>query len=205
MLRPKRYILRARSRPIALGVLVAHFCVAVVGAALARNGSSHAPRLTARGPTSASPALATEVVELDAAAPRPALIPLRLPEVPVATPSDGGKSTRGVRRNAAKARRELFTVTAYCPCRKCCGVWSGDGKTASGRSIRHNGARFVAADTRVLPFFTKVSVPGYAGGRAVPVIDRGKKVRGRHIDLFFRSHRQAKRWGSRKMWITIYR
>ena len=205
MLRPKRYILRARSRPIALGVLAAHFCVAVVCAALTRNGSAHAPRLTARGPTSAPLPVASGASEPDAAAPRPALIPLRLPELPVATPSEASKRARGVRRNAARPRRELFTVTAYCPCRKCCGVWSGDGKTASGRSIRYNGGRFVAADTRVLPFFTKVSVPGYAGGRAVPVIDRGRKVRGRHIDLFFRSHRQAKRWGSRKMWITIYR
>jgi 3D (Asp-Asp-Asp) domain-containing protein len=140
-----------------------------------------------------------------AAAARPAVIPLRLPELPAATASERAKSTRAVGRSTVGARRELYRVTAYCPCRKCCGRWSGDGKTASGRSIRYNGGRFVAADTRVLPFMTKVSVPGYAGGRAVPVIDRGKKVRGRHIDLFFRSHRQAKRWGSRKMWITIYR
>ncbi|HUW81757.1 MAG TPA: 3D domain-containing protein [Phycisphaerae bacterium] len=63
----------------------------------------------------------------------------------------------------------------------------------------------MAADTSVLPFLTKVSVPGYAGGRPVPVIDRGRKVRGRHVDVFFRSHRQAKTWGSRKMWIKIYR
>ena len=205
MLRRKRYILRARSGPIALGVLAAHFCVAVVCAALVRNGSTHAPRLAARGPTSAPLPVASGASEPDAAAPRPALIPLRLSELPAATRSDGGESTRGVRRDAASARREVFRVTAYCPCRKCCGVWSGDGKTASGRSIRYNGGRFVAADTSVLPFLTKVSVPGYAGGRPVPVIDRGRKVRGRHIDLFFRSHRQAKQWGSRKMWITIYR
>ena len=202
---PKRYILRIRSRPIALGILAAHFCVAVVGAALARNASSHAPRLAARRPTVDRSQAAAQSLDRGAAAARPAVIPLRLPELPAATASDGGKTTRGARRSTAGARRELFKVTAYCPCRKCCGRWSGDGKTASGRSIRYNGGRFVAADTGVLPFLTKVSVPGYAGGRAVPVIDRGKKVRGRHIDLFFRSHRQAKRWGSRKMWITIHR
>jgi len=204
MLRHKQYILRARSRPIALGVLAAHFCVAVVCAALARNASSHAPRLAARRPTAESPQATTQLLDERAPAARPAVIPLRLPELPASTRSDKGKSTRGARRNAASARRELFRVTAYCPCRKCCGVWSKHGKTASGRSIRYNGGRFVAADTRVLPFLTKVSVPGYAGGRPVPVIDRGRKVRGRHVDVFFRSHRQARRWGSRKLWITIY-
>ncbi len=198
-------MLRARSRPIAVGVLAAHFCVAVVCAALARSGDARAPRLAARRATVDQSQATGQSLDRGAAAARPAVIPLRLPELPAATRSDGGKSSGGMRRNATKPRRELFTVTAYCPCRKCCGVWSGDGKTASGRSIRYNGGRFVAADTRVLPFFTKVSVRGYAGGRAVPVIDRGRGVRGRHIDLFFRSHRQAKRWGSRKMWITIYR
>lgn len=205
MLRPKRYILRARSRPIALGILAAHFCVAVVGAALARSEGAHAPRLAARGSAARQSQATAQLGGGGAAAARPAVIPLRLPELPAPTKSDAGKRSRSIRREATKARRELFTVTAYCPCRKCCGRWSGDGKTASGRSIRYNGGRFVAADTRVLPFMTKVSVPGYAGGRPVPVIDRGRKVRGRHIDLFFRSHRQAKRWGSRKMWITIYR
>jgi 3D (Asp-Asp-Asp) domain-containing protein len=93
--------------------------------------------------------------------------------------------------------RVLFLVTAYCPCEKCCGRWAHDHRTASGQSIYVNRGRFVAADTRVVPFHTRVRIPGYAGGRAVPVLDRGGKIKGRRLDVFFSSHEQAKRWGRR--------
>jgi len=113
------------------------------------------------------------------------------------------KPTRRKPLEALRVRREVFTVTAYCPCRRCCGKWAGDGMTASGMPITYNGGRFVAADTRVLPFFTRVRVPGYANGQPVPVIDRGGKVRGRCIDVFFPTHRQAQRWGKKKLVIEI--
>jgi 3D (Asp-Asp-Asp) domain-containing protein len=203
MLRRKRPTLRVRSKPIAVGVLAVHCSVAVVWAALARDDDAHAPRLAAYAPPVEMQLVTYATVEDDAAA--PPLVPLRLPEMPAGRPSDADRSARTARRKPDPVRRELFTVTAYCPCRKCCGTWSRDGRTASGRSIHYNGGCFVAADTSVLPFYTKVSVPGYAGGRPVPVLDRGRDVRGRHIDVFFRSHSRAKRWGSRKMWIKIYR
>lgn len=101
---------------------------------------------------------------------------------------------------ARKPRRMRFLVTAYCPCEKCCGRWAHDHTTASGRSIWSNGGRFVASDTRVLPFHTWVRIPGYAGGRPVPVLDRGGKIKGRRLDVFFRTHEQAMRWGKR--WLT---
>jgi len=41
-------------------------------------------------------------------------------------------------------RYQRFTVTAYCPCARCCGSWA-DGITASGRPVTANGGRFVAA------------------------------------------------------------
>ena len=94
-------------------------------------------------------------------------------------------------------------VTAYCPCRACCGRHA-DGRTASGRSILANGSRFVAADTRVLPFGTRVSVPGYYGGAPVSVLDRGSRIRGRRLDVFFASHARAARWGTRRLTVTVY-
>ena len=57
-------------------------------------------------------------------------------------------------------------VTAYCPCKKCCGP-KAQGITASGRRVSHNDGLFVAADTRLLPFHTKLLIPGYANGSAV--------------------------------------
>ena len=94
-------------------------------------------------------------------------------------------------------------VTAYCPCSRCCGTHS-DGKTASGKSIRANGAMFVAADTRLLPFHTRLSVPGYYQGVPVPVYDRGGRIKGRRLDVFFRSHAEAKRWGARWLDVSVY-
>src|SRR2546421_35130 len=76
---------------------------------------------------------------------------------------------------AARGRVVWMEVTAYCPCKKCCGP-RAQGVTASGRPVSHNGGRFVAADTRVLAFNTRVFVPGYADGAAVPVIDRGGAI-----------------------------
>ncbi len=94
-------------------------------------------------------------------------------------------------------------VTAYCPCRECCGP-GAKGITASGWDVHANHSRFVAADTRLLPFETKVSVPGYYGGMPVAVLDRGADIKGRRLDVYFPSHKAAKEWGSRWLDVTVY-
>ncbi len=104
---------------------------------------------------------------------------------------------------ARPVRTMRMLVTAYCPCRKCCGKHA-DGKTASGYSVWVNGGKMVAADTRVLPFGTLVSVPGYHGGEIVPVLDRGGKIKGRRLDLLFPTHAQAKRFGKRWVDVRVY-
>lgn len=93
-------------------------------------------------------------------------------------------------------------VTAYCSCPKCCGPHAR-GLTASGRSIAYNGGRFVAADTRLFKFGTRLSIPGYAAGEPVEVIDRGGAIKGYHIDVFFSSHEEAKAWGVQRLPVTI--
>jgi 3D (Asp-Asp-Asp) domain-containing protein len=91
-------------------------------------------------------------------------------------------------------------VTAYCPCPKCCGP-DARGVTASGLPVTHDGGAFVAADTSVLPFGTKLEIPGYHAGRPVEVIDRGGAIRGRRLDVFFPTHRAALEWGRR--WVMV--
>jgi len=63
------------------------------------------------------------------------------------------------------------------------------GVTANG-SHAHVGT--IAADTGVFPFGTIIYVPGYGYGK---VEDRGGEIKGKHIDLYFRSHGQAQEWG----------
>lgn len=106
-------------------------------------------------------------------------------------------------KQGRSVRKAWFTVTAYCPCKKCCGRWARYHRTASGLPLTCNGGDLVAADPRVLPFHTEVRIPGYAGGRAVPVVDRGSSIEGRMIDVFFPSHSRAKSWGRRRLLVEI--
>jgi 3D (Asp-Asp-Asp) domain-containing protein len=98
-------------------------------------------------------------------------------------------------------RTMTMEVTAYCPCKKCCGKHAR-GITASGLKVTHNRGLFVAADT-VLPFHTKLIIPGYASDHAVPVLDRGGAIKGNRIDVFFPTHEQARQWGRRTVEVTI--
>jgi len=105
------------------------------------------------------------------------------------------------RRPATRTIRML--VTAYCPCKKCCGKFS-DNITASGKNVYSNRSMFVAADTRLLKFGTMLSIPGYYGARAVPVLDRGSRIRGRRLDVFFLSHRRARKWGRQYLDVKVH-
>jgi 3D (Asp-Asp-Asp) domain-containing protein len=118
---------------------------------------------------------------------------------PVVTPAPAVKKLSA---SAKKSRQLWLQVTAYCSCKKCCGP-GARGLTASGRNIRYNGGLFVAADTRLLPFGTKLVVPGYGDEKPVEVIDRGGAIKGHHIDLFFPTHEQAKEWGVKWMQVTV--
>ncbi|HZK81823.1 MAG TPA: 3D domain-containing protein [Humisphaera sp.] len=93
-------------------------------------------------------------------------------------------------------------VTAYCACKKCCGSHAV-GMTASGRPISYNGGHFIAADTTILPYGSKVIVPGYDDGHPVEVIDRGGAIKGAHIDVFMPTHEEAVEWGKKRLEITI--
>lgn len=74
-------------------------------------------------------------------------------------------------------------VTAYC--------YTGS-KTASGTWPK---AGTVAADTSVLPFGTKVYIPGYGIGT---VEDRGGEIRGARLDVYLPTRAAAIEWGRKK-------
>lgn len=113
-----------------------------------------------------------------------------------AEPTFDGRSLRPVRRMAMK-------VTAYSPDERSCGQWA-DGTTASGYSVWTNGMSLVAADTRMLPFGTLVSIPGYNGGRPVQVLDRGGAIKGNRLDVLYPSHEIALQWGVQDLEVTVW-
>lgn len=143
---------------------------------------------------------AAEPVELASPAPQ-AEPPRPTGETPVVAAAR--PSVRTGDAPAPRYRSVRMCVTAYCPCRTCCGR-NAKGITASGRSVRANGAKFVAADTRLLPFNTRVCIPGYNSGAPVPVLDTGRAIKGNRLDVFFPSHSMAKKWGSRWLTCRVY-
>ncbi len=109
-----------------------------------------------------------------------------------------------------------MTVTAYCDCQTCTGwernwllrpvVASGPNKgqrkkvgvTAAGTKARRGT---IAADTSRYPFGTRMHVPGYGEGT---VQDIGSAIKGEHIDVFFKGHKDAQRWGVRELKVTVW-
>lgn len=128
-----------------------------------------------------------------------------------------GCESRPPARPFHRTRTVELLTTGYCNCGTCCGwrrTWLGLGPavhtsgklkgkpkkvglTASGTKARHGT---VAADLRLFPFGTRLRVPGYGIGE---VEDVGGAVRGAHVDLWFPSHREAKRWGTRRLKVEV--
>lgn len=106
-------------------------------------------------------------------------------------------------RKVRPARTLWMTVTAYSPDHRSCGKFA-DGITASNKSIWTNGMKLVAADTRLLPFGTLLSVPGYDQGRIVPVLDRGGAIKGSRLDVLYPTHAIARTWGVQRLPVTVW-
>lgn len=90
----------------------------------------------------------------------------------------------------------MATITAYCPCSKCCGKWAG-GPTASGKMPVQG---ITVAGPRSVPFGTQVYIES-VGWRTVQ--DRtARRFDGRY-DLYFNNHADALRFGKRMLRVHI--
>lgn len=96
-----------------------------------------------------------------------------------------------------------MTVTGYSPDARSCGD-SADGRTATNHSVWTNAMQLVAADPRLLKYGSMVSVPGYANGDVVPVLDCGGAIKGNRLDLLYASHGEALRWGVKRVKVTVW-
>jgi 3D (Asp-Asp-Asp) domain-containing protein len=101
------------------------------------------------------------------------------------------------------ARTIYMTVTGYSPDERSCGKFA-DNKTATMYSVWTNGMNLVAADPKVLPYWSMVSIPGYANDDIVPVLDCGGAIKGNRIDLLYPTHELARVWGVRQMPVTVW-
>ena len=71
------------------------------------------------------------------------------------------------------------------------------GVTADGTKAKKG---VIAADITRYPYGTKMYVPGYGWGE---VHDIGTAIKGDHIDLFFPSEKEAKKWGRKYLKVII--
>jgi 3D (Asp-Asp-Asp) domain-containing protein len=94
----------------------------------------------------------------------------------------------------------LMVATAYDPGPASTGKRPGDwgyGITASGMRA---GYGVVATDPRVIPFYTRLYVPGYGFGIAG---DTGGDIKGMRIDLGYNTYWEAINWGRRTVPVYV--
>lgn len=85
-----------------------------------------------------------------------------------------------------------YTLTAYCPCTRCCG--KDDGITAAG-TLAAEG-RTIAVDPRVIPYGTHVLLIFPDGTQHTYIAeDCGSGVTGSRVDVFFSDHETARVFG----------
>ena len=183
-------------RPLGSTWLIAALVVLVVAAGWVLYGM--APAMLATAERAPAPVAAAQET------PGPASPAEAEPASP-ATPE--GPAPAGPATASEGVRKVWLQVTAYCPCSRCCGPWAyrlprrfADGTLVADIDFA------LAADTDVFPFGTQIRVPGYAGGEPVPVLDVGRAVSGKHVEIFLHgdnAHRRAKQWGSRWMEIEV--
>lgn len=106
-------------------------------------------------------------------------------------------------RPVRPVRTMSMNVSAYSPDARSCDD-SADGITSSNHDVYTNAMKLVAADSRVLPLGSLVSVPGYDGGGVVPVLDRGGAIKGNKLDVLYPTHEMALRWGRRMLEVTVW-
>ena len=113
---------------------------------------------------------------------------------------------RDIKKPTADHREpETYTVTAYCSCSKCCGVWAtkrGDGPVIGAYGVELTPWYSVAAP---LPYGTKLKIDGMTyevqDTTASWIVDR---YAGRIIDIYMGdSHEEAKAWGKVELEVEI--
>ena len=95
-------------------------------------------------------------------------------------------------------KAEVFKATAYCSCKKCCDKDPSDkwyGITASGKKAKWGT---VAVDRKVIKMGSTLRIKGFPD-TIFRAEDVGGAIKGRHIDVWFPSHREALKFGVRNI------
>jgi len=99
--------------------------------------------------------------------------------------------------------RYRVITTGYCPCSICCGKFA-DGITATGTNAYNPG---IAIDPNIFDLGSHFDVPGYnrrKNGSWIKADDTGSKIKGYHIDLRFKTHKEAMHYGKKIIYVRVW-
>ena len=117
-------------------------------------------------------------------------LPSQTPQQIVEAPSKGNLGEKLAVEEAYVVAPANYVATAY----------SLRGRTASGRPVAKG---LIAADPRHLPLGARVRLEAGAYSGEYLVADTGSMVRGRRIDIWTPSSREAMRFGRRTVKLTV--
>jgi len=92
----------------------------------------------------------------------------------------------------------ILKVTAYCPCKKCCGEWA-NGYTYTGDKAGY-GCIAIDPHAGILKLGQQVFVEGYGSGVCN---DIGGAIKGWEADVCFNTHEQAVAWAVRLVKVYV--
>lgn len=93
-----------------------------------------------------------------------------------------------------------FTLTAYCPCSRCCG--KSDGITATGTNA--TAGRTIAVDPSIIPYGAEVTIFFEEGDTHTYIAaDCGGSIKQNRIDVFFDSHEEALIFGVQSAMVYV--
>ena len=102
----------------------------------------------------------------------------------------------------------VFTLTAYCPCAKCCGIW-GESRPEdeSGNPIAYGSAGVelqegvsVAVDPAVIPYGSEIVIDGHT----YTAHDCGGAIKNNRIDIYFADHERALAFAVRSEEVFVF-
>ena len=109
--------------------------------------------------------------------------------------SDTTRVAQTASTSSSKSSVQIYKVTAYCPCSKCCGKYA-NGITERGTYAQ--AGKTIATDKR-FAFGTKLKI----NGKVYTVEDRGGAIKGNRIDVYMNTHAEALAWGVRYLPVEV--
>ncbi|MEP6925947.1 MAG: 3D domain-containing protein [Pyrinomonadaceae bacterium] len=101
--------------------------------------------------------------------------------------------------NAVAAKSESFTASSSAVTYSAT-AYALRGRTATGSGVRRG---IIAADPRHLPLGTRVQISAGAWSGTYLVADTGGAIKGRKIDVWVPNNGEARKFGRRKVMLTV--